>query len=76
MVAQLVDGVLGAALVYATYADTATGATTFGADVGYVRAMVAEAMGAFILVTAVFALAVAPPAHGRRPGRHYPSGMT
>ncbi|ADJ46850.1 glycerol uptake facilitator protein [Amycolatopsis mediterranei S699] len=66
VVAQLAGGVLGAALVYATYADTATaaglGATTFGAGAGYVQALVAEAIGAFILVTAVFALAVAPDA--------------
>jgi glycerol uptake facilitator protein len=66
VVAQLAGGVLGAALVYATYGDTATaaglGATTFGAETGYVQAMVAEAIGAFILVTAVFALAVAPSA--------------
>lgn len=52
------------ALGYAAYADTATaaglGATTFGAGVGYVQALVAEAIGAFILVAAVFALAVAP----------------
>lgn len=64
VVAQLAGGVLGAALVYAAYADAATaaglGATTFGDGVGYVQAVVAEAIGAFILVTAVFALAVAP----------------
>jgi glycerol uptake facilitator protein len=64
LIAQLAGGVLGAALVFATYADTATsaglGATTFGADVSYAQAMAAEAIGAFILVTAVFALAVAP----------------
>ncbi|MEV4049820.1 aquaporin [Amycolatopsis sp. NPDC049688] len=66
VVAQLAGGVLGAALVYATYGDTATaaglGATTFGSGVGYVQALAAEAIGAFILVTAVFALAVAPTA--------------
>jgi glycerol uptake facilitator protein len=66
VVAQLVGGIAGAALVFAAYADTATaaglGATTFGADIGYVQALVAEAIGAFILVTAVFALAVAPTA--------------
>jgi glycerol uptake facilitator protein len=66
LVAQLAGGILGAALVYAAYADTATtaglGATTFGTGVGYVQALVAEAIGAFILVTAVFALAVAPSA--------------
>src|SRR5947209_4827851 len=64
VVAQLAGGVLGAALVYATYADTAIaaglGATTFGTGAGYVQAMVAEAIGAFLLVTAVFALAVGP----------------
>jgi glycerol uptake facilitator protein len=63
LVAQLAGGILGAALVYAAYADTATaaglGATTFGTGVGYLQALVAEAIGAFILVTAVFALAVA-----------------
>ncbi|RZS43052.1 glycerol uptake facilitator protein [Herbihabitans rhizosphaerae] len=61
---QLVGGVTGAGLVYAAYAGTATaaglGATTFGTGVGYGQALVAEAIGAFILVTAVFALAVAP----------------
>jgi glycerol uptake facilitator protein len=64
VVAQLVGGILGVSLVYAAYADTAIaaglGATAFGADVGYAQALVAEAIGAFILVTAVFALAVAP----------------
>jgi glycerol uptake facilitator protein len=62
--AQLVGGILGAGLVYAAYAGTATsaglGATTFGGGVSYGQALVAEAIGAFILVTAVFALAVAP----------------
>ncbi|MGC7102545.1 MIP/aquaporin family protein [Amycolatopsis lurida] len=66
LVAQLAGGILGAALVYAAYGETATtaglGATTFGADIGYAQAILAEAIGAFILVTAVFALAVAPTA--------------
>jgi glycerol uptake facilitator protein len=64
VIAQLAGGILGAALVYAAYTDTALaaglGATTFGAGVGYGQVVVAEAVGAFILVTAVFALAVAP----------------
>jgi glycerol uptake facilitator protein len=66
VVAQLVGGLLGALLVFAAYADTATaaglGATTFGDGVNVGQALVAEAVGAFILVTAVFALAVAPSA--------------
>lgn len=64
VVAQLAGGILGAGLVFATYGDAATaaglGATTFGAETGYAQAMIAEAIGAFILVTAVFALAVSP----------------
>ncbi|RSM85225.1 glycerol transporter [Kibdelosporangium aridum] len=66
LLAQLLGGILAAALVYAAYAGTAIdsglGATTFGQDVGFGQALVAEAIGAFILVTAVFALAVSPTA--------------
>lgn len=62
--AQLLGGILGAALAYVSYADVAIdsglGATTFGAGAGYGQAIVGEAIGAFILVTAVFALAVSP----------------
>lgn len=62
--AQLVGGLLGAALVYGAYGSTAVtaglGVTAFGGDVGYPQALLAEAIGAFILVTAVFALAVSP----------------
>lgn len=64
VLAQLAGGVLGAALVYAAYTDAAVdsglGATTFTA--GVAPALIAEAAGAFILVIAVFALAVAPTA--------------
>lgn len=64
VVAQLVGGILGVALVFAAYADVATaaglGATTFGEGVSAGQALLAEAIGAFILVTAVFALAVSP----------------
>ncbi len=66
VLAQLVGGVLGAAVVYAAYASASVsaglGATTYGSGVTPVQALVAEAAGAFILVTAVFALAVAPDA--------------
>ncbi len=66
VVAQLIGGVLGAAVVYAAYASAAVtaglGATAYGPAVTPVQALVAEAAGAFILVTAVYALAVAPDA--------------
>lgn len=64
--AQLVGGVLGAAVVFAVYRSVAVtsglGATTYGSGVSPVQALIAEATGAFILVTAVFAFAVAPDA--------------
>ncbi|EOD64925.1 MIP/aquaporin family protein [Amycolatopsis vancoresmycina] len=66
LVAQLLGGILAAVLVYAAYTGTALdaglGATTFGPSVSLGQAMLAEALGAFILVTAVFALAVSPDA--------------
>ncbi|RSM86290.1 glycerol transporter [Kibdelosporangium aridum] len=66
LLAQLLGGILAAALVYAAYTGTALdaglGATTFGPDVSSGQAILAEAAGAFILVTAVFALANTP--HG------------
>jgi len=66
LVAQLLGGILAAVLVYAAYTSTALdarlGATTFGPSVTFGQAMLAEALGAFILVTAVFALAVSPDA--------------
>ncbi|WP_370946371.1 MIP/aquaporin family protein [Amycolatopsis sp. cg5] len=64
VVAQIAGGVLGASLVFASYGGTAIdaglGATTYSGNFGH--ALVAEALGAAILVTAVFALAVAPTA--------------
>lgn len=66
VLAQLLGGVLGAAVVHAAYSSTAVtaglGATAYGPAVTPVQALVAEAAGAFILVTAVYALAVAPDA--------------
>lgn len=66
VLAQLIGGVLGVALVYVAYSSTAVtaglGVTAYGSGVTPVQALVAEAAGAFILVTAVFALAVAPDA--------------
>ncbi|MFD9701651.1 MIP/aquaporin family protein [Lentzea sp. NPDC059081] len=66
VVAQLLGGVLGSAVVFAAYGSSAVhaglGATTYGSGVSPVQALVAEATGAFILVTAVFAFAVAPDA--------------
>lgn len=63
VVSQLLGGVLGAAVVFAAYGSSAVtaglGATTYGSGVSLVQALVAEATGAFILVTAVFAFAVA-----------------
>jgi glycerol uptake facilitator protein len=64
LVAQLLGGILAATLVYAAYTNTSLdaglGATTFASGVSFGQALLAEAVGAFILVTAVFALAVAP----------------
>ncbi|MGW4065115.1 MIP/aquaporin family protein [Amycolatopsis sp. NPDC004747] len=66
LVAQLLGGILAALLVYSAYTSTALdaglGATTFGSGVSFGPAVLAEAVGAFILVTAVFALAVSPDA--------------
>jgi glycerol uptake facilitator protein len=66
VLAQLIGGVLGAAVVYAAYSSAAVtaglGATAYGPAVTPVQALVAEAAGAFILVTAVYALAVSPDA--------------
>jgi glycerol uptake facilitator protein len=66
VVAQLLGGLLGAALAQLVHGqqgvDAGLGATAFGPGVGVTQAVVAEALGAFILVTAVFALAVSPDA--------------
>ncbi|MEV4314747.1 MIP/aquaporin family protein [Actinocrispum sp. NPDC049592] len=66
LLAQLLGGILAATLVYAAYPNTALdaglGATTFAPSVSWGQAILAEAVGAFILVTAVFALAVTPSA--------------
>jgi glycerol uptake facilitator protein len=66
VLAQLLGGILAAALVYAAYANTALGAglgaTGFAPSVSFGQAVLAEALGAFILVTAVFALGGTP--HG------------
>ncbi|TWP48941.1 aquaporin family protein [Lentzea tibetensis] len=64
--AQLFGGVLAAylaSLIHGQQAiDAGLGATSFGAGVSVTQAVVAEALGAFLLVTAVFALAVSPSA--------------
>ncbi|MBV9848039.1 MAG: aquaporin, partial [Kutzneria sp.] len=58
--AQLAGGLLGAALVSVVYGHmavaTGLGATAYGAGVNAVQALLAEAVGAFILVIAVFGL--------------------
>jgi glycerol uptake facilitator protein len=62
IVAQVLGAVLGALLVVATFgsgaADLRTGGTAVADGVSYLRAIVAEAVGTFLLVTAIFALAV------------------
>ena len=64
VVAQLVGGVLAASLAHLVHGQQAIeaglGATAFGSGVSVTQAVVAEVLGAFILVTAVFALAVNP----------------
>ena len=62
VVAQLVGATAGAALIVAAFGgdavDFGTGGTTVADDVTYVQGIVAEAIGTFLLVTAVMALAV------------------
>jgi len=60
--AQLVGATAGAALIVAAFGgdavDVGTGVTTVADDVTYAQGIVAEAIGTFLLVTAVMALAV------------------
>jgi glycerol uptake facilitator protein len=62
LVAQLVGGTAGAALIAAAFGgeaiDFGTGVTTVADDVTYLQGIVAEAIGTFLLVLAVMALAV------------------
>ncbi|MEV6238774.1 aquaporin [Lentzea sp. NPDC051838] len=64
--AQLLGGVLAASLAHVVHGSRAVeaglGATAFGSGISVTQAFAAEALGAFILVTAVFALAVNPAA--------------
>ncbi|GLZ34296.1 glycerol uptake facilitator protein [Lentzea sp. NBRC 105346] len=63
VLAQLAGGVLGAYLAQVIHGPgTSLGATSFAPGVSVTQAFVAEALGAFLLVTAVFALAVSPSA--------------
>jgi glycerol uptake facilitator protein len=60
--AQLVGGAVGAALIVAAFGgdavDLGTGQTSIADGTNYVQAIVAEAIGTFLLVTAIMALAV------------------
>jgi glycerol uptake facilitator protein len=60
--AQLVGAVAGAGLIAAAFGghavDLGTGATTVADGVGWLRAIVAEAIGTYLLVMAIMALAV------------------
>src|SRR5262245_50836295 len=62
VVAQLVGATVGAALIVAAFGgdavDLGTGGTTLADDVTYLQGIVAEAIGTFLLMTAVMALAV------------------
>jgi glycerol uptake facilitator protein len=62
VVAQLVGATAGAALIVAAFGgdavDFGTGVTTLADDATYPQGIVAEAIGTFLLVTAVMALAV------------------
>ena len=62
LVAQLVGATAGAALIVAAFGgeaiDFGTGVTTLADDVTYLQGIVAEAIGTFLLMTAVMALAV------------------
>jgi glycerol uptake facilitator protein len=60
--AQLAGGVVGAALIWAVFGDDAidlgVGQTSIADGTGYLQAIVAEALGTFLLITAIMALAV------------------
>src|SRR5919106_1213753 len=60
--AQLVGGTVGAALIVAAFGgdavDLGTGQTTIADGVSYGQAIVAEAIGTYLLLTAIMALAV------------------
>jgi len=60
--AQLAGGVVGAALIWATFGgdaiDLGVGQTSIADGTNYLQAIVAEAIGTFLLVTAIMALAV------------------
>lgn len=63
VVAQLLGSVVGGLLVVATFGGAAVdvshvGSVAFGADVGYGRAVLVEAVGTYLLVLAIMALAV------------------
>jgi glycerol uptake facilitator protein len=62
VVAQLAGGTVGAALIVAAFGgdavDFGTGGTTVADDVTYLQGIVAEAIGTFLLVIAIMALAV------------------
>ena len=62
VLAQLLGATVGAALIVAAFGggaiDFGTGGTTLGEDVTYLQGIVAEAIGTFLLMTAVMALAV------------------
>ena len=62
VIAQLAGATAGAALIVAAFGgdaiDFGTGGTTVAADVTYLQGIVAEAIGTYLLVTAVMALAV------------------
>jgi glycerol uptake facilitator protein len=62
ILAQVVGAVVGALLILAAFGDPAVdaglGTTTLGPGISVARGIVAEAIGTFLLITAVFALAV------------------
>jgi glycerol uptake facilitator protein len=62
VVAQLAGATAGAALIVAAFGggavDFGTGGTTLADDVTYLQGIVAEAIGTYLLVTAVMALAI------------------
>jgi glycerol uptake facilitator protein len=63
IVAQLIGAVVGALLIVAAFGEQAVdlggvGGTALSSDVSFLRGIVVEAIGTFLLVTAIFALAV------------------
>jgi glycerol uptake facilitator-like aquaporin len=80
IVAQLIGATVGAALIWASFGgdavDFGMGQTSIADGTNYLQAIVAEALGTFLLVTAIMALAVDRRAPGGWAGRGHLLGRS